>query len=172
MSARGHTLDSPQAHRILALDNIVIYGEGPGQCRGRYRTVDCSFTSELAHIKWQPPFFLAVAWVSAMGRMILRDLLWLPSCDFEDAAEADSVEGFGATALAAEAGELDEHLGGAGGIAVAELDNVVAPSFEARAPVGRAGAVLGFLGTGGDGSKELPVQIEVEDCGVLFHIGR
>ena len=41
---------------------------------------------------------------------------WVPAGEFEDAAEADGVEGFGATALTAEAGEFDEHFGGAGGI--------------------------------------------------------
>ena len=44
--------------------------------------------------------------------------LWaLPAGEFEDAGEADGVKGVGATPLAAETGELDEHFGGAGGVA-------------------------------------------------------
>jgi len=98
--------------------------------------------------------------------------LGAPAGELEDAAEADGVEGFGAAALAAEAGEFDQHLGGLGGVGVAKLDEIVASAFEAGAPVGRAGAVFGFLGAGGDGGEGLAVEVEVEDRWALFHIGR
>ena len=67
-------------------------------------------------------------WIHGVGRSCVGRL-GAPAGDFEDAAEADGVEGFGATALTAEAGEFDEHFGGAGGVTIAKFDEIVAPAF-------------------------------------------
>jgi hypothetical protein len=53
------------------------------------------------------------------------------------------------------------------GVAVAELDHVIFPIFQARFPIRRATAVFRALGFGGEGRKPFAVQIQMQN---RFHI--
>ena len=55
---------------------------------------------------------------------------YAPAGECEDAAQADGVFGAGAAALAAEAGEFDQHFGCVGGVAVAKMDEVVVTALK------------------------------------------
>ncbi len=77
----------------------------------------------------------------------------------------DGVVSGAAPAVAAEAAKLHLHHRRVGGVAVAELDDVIPATFQPLPPIRRLVAVFNTLGAGGDLREEFAVQIEVEDGG-------
>lgn len=69
------------------------------------------------------------------------------------------VFGIGAAALVAESGEFDQHFRGVGGVAVAEVAEVVVTALKPSLPVWLEVAVFRFLGAGGDGDEELAMGL-------------
>jgi len=64
---------------------------------------------------------------------------------------------------AAQAAKRDEHDRGLGGIAIAELDDVIVPSLQTDLPIRRAVAIFDAFRTVGDGGEKLAMQVEVKD---------
>ena len=85
----------------------------------------------------------------------------VPAADSEDTAQTDGVFCAGSAALAAKAGEFDQHFRGVSGVAVAKVDDGVMTTLKPSPPVWFAFTVLGFLGAGGNGRGDANAE-----CGV------
>ena len=89
----------------------------------------------------------------------------MPAVKFQDAAELDGVVGVFTFAVSAQAAKFHLHDRRIGGVAVAELDEVIVPAFKPPAPIGCLVAIFNALGLGGDLREESAVQIQVKDGG-------
>lgn len=78
-----------------------------------------------------------------------------PALDFQYLAELDGVLFAAEFVDLLKAAEFYLHHRGIGGVAVAELDDVVLPAFESSFPVGRLPTVFDALRASGDLGEEL-----------------
>ena len=107
--------------------------------------------------------------ISSEGKMSLASV-WrhalvpgLPAFDAEDFSEQDLVFALEGGARAAKTPELHEHLRGLGGVAVAEVDDIVLATLQTLRPIRRPVAVFDPLGASGYLAEILPMKIQAED---------